>query len=252
MKLIKAKRNLLLGMTMVLSLGSAGAFANQSAVDTQSMSEEHKRLMMNTKIGFKDVELNEYLFEDKVANNQVVYFFSYSCPYCYMFSPYVNEWSRNLREGVSYKKIPVSFANGWDATSIAYIMSDELKIGGEEFDNKIFAYIHEQNKKITNKDSLLEFFKEAYPNIDLKEVDRLYSSESIGSKKRDYDRMVDRINLEGTPALLVVGKNGDSKLTSPAIAQNEFNAIFTVEYLIHLNNKALEAKERESKWKISH
>lgn len=233
MILNKIKKHLLL--TVLMALPVVGFAASET---NSNMSEEHQRLIKSTKIGFKNVKgLDGFIFENEKSTHQVVYLFSYSCPYCYMFSPYIQEWSRNLRDGVSYEKIPVSFANGWDATSTAYYISKSLKIDGDSFDNSAYSYIHEKGNKIVNKDDVVKFFSINYPDIAASKVEELYDSEDIKNIKNKFDDIIDNTDVDGTPSLLVINKKGDVKLTSPAVADGEFNSLFTVEYLIFMDKK---------------
>lgn len=245
MKTSKKIKSYLLAAFIGLSF-SAIPLVSQ-ANDVSGISDEHQRLIKNAKVGFKKVDgVNGFLFDEK-NDHQVIYLFSYSCPYCYAFSSYMQQWAGNLRDGVSYHKMPVSFSNGWDATSIAYIISTVLKIDGNSFDSNVYKYIHEDNGVIKNKSDLVKFFKAKYPEIESSEIERLYSSKEVLSTKKRFDRLIDDVDLEATPSILVINKEGDIRMTSPAIAEGELNAIFTVEYLIYLDKVADNLKKSESK-----
>lgn len=245
MILLKKFKKLVLSGIVALSFLSTPLLAQDTKGDV--MSDEHKRLIQSSKIGFKKVDgLDGFIFDDE-KEHQVIYLFSYSCPFCYAFSSYMQQWGSNLRDSVSYYKIPASFSDGWGATSIAFIISKQLGINGDVFDSNVYRYIHEDRNKISNSDDLVKFFKDKYPEIESSKIEELYSSKAVIDAKKNFDIIIDQIDLEATPSILIISKNGDAHLTSPAIADGEFNAIFTIEYLIYLDKMANKAKEREDK-----
>ena len=54
---------------------------------------------------------------------RVIEFFSYGCPHCYRFEPFVQAWLKTKPEDVSVLRVPVAFHDEWKFYAQAYYVA---------------------------------------------------------------------------------------------------------------------------------
>lgn len=191
-----------------------------------------KNLSEKINIQFKKHDDN-YGFLKKEDDNkkfEVIYFFSYGCPYCYHFNPLITEWKNNINEDTSFIKVPATFQDGWDVLANAYTIKQKLNLS-EDFDEKIFKSIHENKYDLKNFDSLRSYFINNY-NVDYTTFNKEYNSFSTVSKKNEYDKWADELMVNGTPTVIIITKDGKVYETSAGMTGDDLSTIVSIEYVI--------------------
>lgn len=174
---------------------------------------------------------NEFLFADPDKYDfEVLYFFSYACPYCYQFEPYLKLWKeKGKKENVSFSKIPVQFNENWVEVAIAFEVGKRLGIS-EEMNDVIYNYMHEENEDMFSKDDLLTFFVDKM-NVNPDDFYKHYNSFSLKLKMKKYESYTEQFEIMGTPTLVLITKRGSTFLTSPNISGHPVNMLTTIDFI---------------------
>ncbi len=227
----------------LIMAASSISLANDSNIDTEK-AKRIKAFADSINIKYEEKENRNFVFNEKEnINYEVLYFFSYSCPHCYEFKEYLNEWKKQKKDDVSYHPIPVSFQDNWEITSKAYVIAKQLKLNN--FDNNIFERIHKNGYKMRKMEDLRDFFLEEY-SIETSVFNSIYNSLETSIQLEEFDRLSDELEVMATPTLVLITKEGRVFLTSPSIANGQSNSIFSIEYLMIRDKKI---KERLNKQK---
>lgn len=220
---------------------SSSVLANQDVVDKDRASRI-KAFAESVTIKFEQKDNRNFEFDEKEnIEYEVLYFYSYSCPHCYEFKDYLNEWKKQKGNDVSLRYVPVSFQDNWEVTAKANIIAKQLKLNN--FDQTIFDRIHKKGFKIKTMEDLRDFFYEEY-SVNTSVFNSLYNSFETNLQLEKYTKLTDDLEIMATPSLVLITKDGKVFLTSPSIANGQSNAIFSIEYLMIKDRKI---KERELK-----
>lgn len=229
----KIFKNTLLYAASIL-LVSNFAFADTSKEISES---EIKNLSEKINVQFKKDD-EKYVFlkeENKDVKYEIVYFFSYACPFCYHFDPLFEEWSKNAQSDTSIIKVPATFQDGWDVLANAYTIKEKLKLD-KDFDKNIFKAIHEKKYDLKQFDALRSYFINNY-KIDYLTFNKEYNSFSSANKKAQYDKWADDLLIEGTPTILVITNDGTVYRTSPGITGDDLSTIVSLEYILRMERQ---------------
>lgn len=183
-------------------------------------------------IKFKTLEnTNEFVFASPEEYDfEVLYFFSYACPYCYQFEPYLKLWKeKGLKDNISFSKIPVQFNEKWIESAIAFEIGKRLGIS-EEMNDIIYNYMHEENKDMFSEEDLLKFFTQEM-NVTPEDFYKHYNSFSLKLKMKKYEGYTEQFEIMGTPTLILITKKGSTFMTSPSIAEHPVNMITTIDFI---------------------
>lgn len=215
---------------------TSGAFAETVAPVVDKDKEERIRAFAQSiNIDYEQKKDSPFLFDEKdTTNYEVLYFFSYSCPHCYEFKDYKNEWMKQKKEDVSFHAIPVSFNDKWDITAKGHIIAEQLKLNN--FEKTIYDRINRKGYKINTMEDLRDFMSEEY-SVDTSVFNSLYNSLDTELKLQQYTKITDNLEVMGTPSIVLITKSNQVYLTSPSIAKGAGNAIFSTEFLMMRDRK---------------
>jgi thiol:disulfide interchange protein DsbA len=193
----------------------------------------------DTFIGFKKLDDSEFIFKEKEnIKTEIIYFFSYGCPYCKLFDESLKVWLKNKKNDRSFRIIPVTFRDDWMELAKAYAIAKESNILKETHAN-LFKYIHEEKNKIITKTDLIEFFA-TRTNIKKDDFNSTYDSKKLKQNLKDYSYFQDFYDIQGTPNLLIIGKNRKVYKISPEYSGSPMSMILTAEFLIEFIEKDIE------------
>ena len=133
---------------------------------------------------------------------EVVEVFSYMCPHCATFQPFVSSWHENLPENVKFTRIPVSFQPSWQMLAIAYYTAENLGIL-EESHPAMFRAIHQQNQRFRSIEQLAEFYSQF--GVSKERFLSTAQSFAIDSQLRRGEAKVRQYEISGTPSLIIDG-----------------------------------------------
>lgn len=182
------------------------------------------------KIGYIEEGTHSFVQkENENINYEIIYFFSYGCPYCYNLENYVEILKKNIGEDVSFIYKPIVPNEAWREYGRAFYVAKFLNI---DIRKKIYEKIHYKNEKIYTKKALNEFFVNEL-KIDNSDFVSTYNSYMVDYNLKKNELLADQFNVEGTPTLIIIDKNGKTYKTSPKIAGGMFEAISTAVLLVH-------------------
>jgi thiol:disulfide interchange protein DsbA len=141
--------------------------------------------------------------EDRDGEIEVVEVFSYMCPHCGNFQPYVEAWHEQLPEGVSFSRAPVSFNPSWETFARAYYTAEVLDLLDQSH-SALFQALHQERRAIRSMDDLAAFH--AQYGIDAERFTSTAKSFPVESKMRMGNASIAKWQVRSTPTLVINGK----------------------------------------------
>ena len=134
---------------------------------------------------------------------EVVEVFSYACPHCANFQPFVEPWADRQPDNVDFHRMPVIFRPNWEPLARAYYVADIL---GEvhTVHMPIFDAMHKERRNLFNPAEIKALFAEK--GIDEETYESTARSFAVETRVRRGDQMARRYAIQGTPSLIVNGK----------------------------------------------
>lgn len=147
---------------------------------------------------------------------EVIEFFSYGCPHCAEFEPYLNDWLKALPPDVAFRRIPVMFQPRWvDLAKVYYTleaMGEDAKLSPE-----VFTAIHGKGIALWEPAKFYDWA--ASKGLDRKKVEDLYNSFTMSGRINRAKQLAQAYNIQEVPTVIIDGKF----ITSPARAGSHAN-----------------------------
>jgi thiol:disulfide interchange protein DsbA len=142
---------------------------------------------------------------------EVIEFFWYGCPHCYVFEPTIEAWAKQLPADVVYRKVHVAFRAN---VKIHQQMFVTLEAMGKEAQVRpaIFNAIHRGGQSLTDVDAMAKFL--APLGVDPAKFKETYNSFTVQTRVQQATKLQDQYNIDGVPTVAIGGRF----LTSPAMA----------------------------------
>ncbi|MDT8439738.1 MAG: thiol:disulfide interchange protein DsbA/DsbL [Wenzhouxiangellaceae bacterium] len=134
---------------------------------------------------------------------EVVEVFSYMCPHCGNFQPYVGPWHDQLPENVAFSRAPVSFNPSWETFARAYYTAEVLDILDQSHE-ALFKALHVDREPIRNLEDLAEFHSEF--GVEAATFKSTAASFPVESKLRMGNALIGKWRVRSTPTLVINGK----------------------------------------------
>jgi len=134
---------------------------------------------------------------------EVVEFFSYMCPHCYTFEPYVEPWHDELGEDVEFRRVPVIFNRSWEPFARAYYTAEVLNILDQSH-MRLFAALHDERQPLRSLSDLAEFH--AQFGVEASKFESTAASFPVESKVRMGNAAMGKWGVRSTPSLVINGK----------------------------------------------
>lgn len=177
--------------------------------------------------------------EEITAKPEVREFFSFYCPHCFQFEPFVTKIKATLPAGVKLEKNHVDFLRQaspkvQNMLTKAVIVAEQMGLE-EKVTAALFNYIHVQRATFTSEKDIRNIF--VLSGADGEKFDKLMKSFSVVSKakmmKKQQDYFAKKGALTGVPAIIV---NGKYRINPQKVDKNNFEQDYTnlVNYLLTL------------------
>jgi len=158
---------------------------------------------------------------DKV---EIVEVFSYACPHCFDFLPYMEQYSKVKPDFVEVRHMPAIFRDSWVPLARAYYTAELLGVA-DRLHRPIFEAIHVHKVPLNDRDTLMKFFAEH--GVSNEDFNKTYDSFAVESLLRKSQVMQQRYGVRGTPTVIVNGKYR----VSGTLAGSPDNVIMVVDAL---------------------
>ncbi|WP_371187596.1 thiol:disulfide interchange protein DsbA/DsbL [Thalassotalea maritima] len=139
-------------------------------------------------------------------------FFSFYCPHCMRFEPFMKDLAKSLPEGVSFEKNHVDFLRAaspevqFEITK-AMIVAEQLP-QADSLVAAMFDAIQVQRKPLASQAELRELFTKQ--GVDGEKFDKLMKSFGVNSKAKHMKKLQEQYTkkraLTGVPTIIVNGK----------------------------------------------
>lgn len=130
--------------------------------------------------------------------------FSYACPHCAHFQPYVDQLKSQLPAGVEFDLLPAVFQPGWEPFARAFYTAKSMGLV-DKTHQALFDAIHRDHKPIRTIDDLANLFYAEYgangPSFVSTATSFVVEGEIAHGNELVHDYQVD-----ATPTLIVDGK----------------------------------------------
>jgi thiol:disulfide interchange protein DsbA len=133
---------------------------------------------------------------------EVAEVFWYGCPHCFNFDPIVNNWAKNLPNGVDFIRIPVI----WNPTNamharLFYTLEALGKL--DDVHGAVFSEMHVNDNMLTSEAEILAFVgKQGISTDDFKKTFRSFAVES---KLKRAKNLTERYRIRSVPLLVING-----------------------------------------------
>jgi protein dithiol oxidoreductase (disulfide-forming) len=142
---------------------------------------------------------------------EVIEFFWYGCPHCYVFEPTLEAWAKQLPADVAYRKVHVAFREN---VKVHQRLFFTLEAMGKEAQVRpaIFNAIHRGGQAMTDPKAMAAFL--APLGVDPAKFQETYNSFTVQTRCQQATQLQDSYNIDGVPTLAIGGRF----LTSPSMA----------------------------------
>ncbi|WP_245942433.1 thiol:disulfide interchange protein DsbA/DsbL [Candidatus Colwellia aromaticivorans] len=159
------------------------------------------------------------------AKVEVREYFSFYCPHCLRFEPFMETVKKGLPEGVKFERNHVDFLRAASPKIQAMLTKSVVVAEQLGLDDKlvgaIFNYIQIQKAVITSEKDIRNIF--VLNGVDGDKFDKLMKSFSVNSKaksmKKNQDIMAKKGALKGVPTIII---NGKYRINTQALDKNNF------------------------------
>jgi thiol:disulfide interchange protein DsbA len=156
---------------------------------------------------------------------EVVEFFSYACPHCADFEPYLQSWEQRKPKDVAFKMVPMVFRDSWKPLAKLYYTLEALGVL-DKHHQAVFDAIHKQNQSLFTDQAVIDWA--AKQGMDKTKFEQVYNSFGIDAKVQRAVAMGKAYGVQFTPAMAVNGKywTGPSMVASGgSLDMNRFFAV---------------------------
>ncbi|MYN05014.1 thioredoxin domain-containing protein [Pseudoduganella sp. DS3] len=164
---------------------------------------------------------------------EVVEFFMYSCPHCFVLEPRIAAWAKQNADKVHFRRL--HFARGEkDVLARTYVTLEAMGLS-ETVSQKIFNAMHVDHKRLMREDEMFAFLASA--GVDKAKFEAVYKSFGVESKMKRMAATIGQYKgIDSAPTLVVDGRY----VTAPSMAgrpgqpesQQQAAALAVLDYLV--------------------
>ena len=178
------------------------------------------------KAGAEYQELSSPLAADAPGKIEVIEFFWYGCPHCYVFEPVLGPWTKKLPKDTQFRRIPAIFNDVWGQGARAYYALEAIG-EAERLHKPLFDAVHLETKlDVANEAALTDWLGKH--GADTKKFAAAYRSFSVEGKVKRAIQLTQAYKIDGVPSMAV---NGKYVVSAGAVASRE-QLLAVADYLI--------------------
>jgi protein dithiol oxidoreductase (disulfide-forming) len=134
---------------------------------------------------------------------EVVEFFWYGCPHCFTMEPQLNAWLEKKPENVEFRRVPAPLNPSWTVHAQFFYAAEALGVL-DKLHEPLFKAIHEEKRKLFDKNSLIDFAVEH--GVDRQQFTDAWNSFGVYVKVQQARNLGQKYALDGVPAIGIDGK----------------------------------------------
>jgi len=159
--------------------------------------------------GVEYTRLQQIQPTDSAKKVEVLEFFWYNCPHCFVFEPALAEWVKKRGDTIVFRRVPVGFRESFIPQQKLYYTLEALN----RFDvhRAVFDAVHVGRQKLDKEEQIIEFIEKQ--GIDKKKFIDTFNSFSIQSKVNRVRQLMEAYRIDGVPTVVIDGQY----ITSPSI-----------------------------------
>jgi thiol:disulfide interchange protein DsbA len=138
------------------------------------------------------------------GKTEVFEFFSYGCPHCWHFHPFIDKWTAELPPNVIVVRIPVSLGRPqWGQLSRAFYA---LQATGDlkRLDGELFDAIHKEQQPLFSESNITAWV--AAHGVDAAKFTEAFNSFAVSTKASHAEQLARTYQVDGIPKIVVGGK----------------------------------------------
>jgi thiol:disulfide interchange protein DsbA len=147
---------------------------------------------------------------------EVAEVFQYSCPACFNFEPYLEQWQASKPDYIRFVRIPAPWNPLSELHSRAFYTAEALGVL-EDSHAAFFREFHVNRNYLETEDALADFYSQF--GVDPEQFHATFNSFAVHTKLQRAKDLIPRYRVTGTPGIVVAGKY----LTGGQMAQSYEN-----------------------------
>lgn len=134
---------------------------------------------------------------------EVVEFFWYGCPHCFSMEPQLQAWLKTKPDNVEFRRIPSPLNPSWTVHAQFFYAAEALGLL-DQLHEPLFKAIHEEKRKLFDKNSLIDFAVEH--GVDRQKFSDAWNSFGVYVKVQQASALGKRYAVDGVPAIGIAGR----------------------------------------------
>jgi protein dithiol oxidoreductase (disulfide-forming) len=134
---------------------------------------------------------------------QVIEFFWYGCPHCFIFEPLLDDWIAKLPADVAFRRVPVAFDARREVHQRVFYTWEALGLLGT-MHLRTFTRFNAQRKPIDSLDDMLAFARDN--QLDAAKVQAAWNSFSVQARCREAGALTRDYDISQTPEMGIQGR----------------------------------------------
>jgi thiol:disulfide interchange protein DsbA len=134
---------------------------------------------------------------------EVIEFFSYACPHCADFEPFLQDWVKRKPKDVAFRMVPMVFRDSWKPLAKLYYTLEAMG-ALERYHMRVFDAIHKQSQALFTDQAVIDWAVKQ--GLDKAKLEQTYNSFGIDAKVQRAMAMGKAYGVQFTPSVAVNGK----------------------------------------------
>ena len=135
---------------------------------------------------------------------EVTEVFSYMCPHCNTFEPFIANWLEHKPDNVNFVRLPVIFGRKpWELYARAYVTADMMGVA-EAGHGPLMDALYKEKKIMRDMEELGEFYSKF--GVSATEFVATSDSFAVDARLRKEQRLSQAYGVSGTPSVVINGK----------------------------------------------
>ena len=134
---------------------------------------------------------------------EVIEFFWYGCPHCFVFDPALKQWLAAVPADVAFRRVHVGFSGLFRLHQRLFYTLEAMGVEAELHD-RVFTAFHIERVPVETETAMQNLA--AKLGLDATKFRQAWTSFGVQSKGLQATRLSDDYGIEGVPALAIAGR----------------------------------------------